>query len=352
MDTVDFDALEERAKAILKPGAFAFGAAGADDEITAKENVAAWRALRLRPRVLRDVVDTNTRTTILGEDVATPIMFAPTGRHKLFHPEAELASARGTAAAGAVYLMSTYANLTVETVASERRAASQWFQLYYWRNRDEVAALIERVAAAGFSALVLNVDSPVAGWSPRAAREQYEPRDDVRNVNIPGAPIARTAYHPDIAGKVLHPATWHDLEWLVAFSPLPVVIKGVLRGDDAVTAAECGARGVIVSNHGGRYVDTAVTTAAALMDVAAAVAGRTEIYVDGGIRRGTDIIKAFALGARGVLIGRPAIWGLSVDGAAGVTAVFEHLRTDLIRAMQLCGLAKLSEITPDFVTRV
>jgi 4-hydroxymandelate oxidase len=351
VDSFDFDALEGQARAKMPPASFAFCAAGADDEISTTENVTAWRSLRLRPRVLRDIAAVDTRVTLLGSKHPTPILVAPTGRHKLFNPEGERATARGAAAANVPYVMATNANVTIEEVAAERKSAPQWFQLYYWPNHAEVEALIDRLVAAGFGALVLTVDAPVPGWSPRAARLQHEPSPDIRNINMPGSPMARTAYHPDFVGKVMYPATWRELEWLVKRSPLPVMVKGVLRADDAVRSAECGARAIIVSNHGGRHLDTTVTTAAAIGEVAEALAGKAEVYVDGGIRRGTDILKALALGARAVLIGRPIIWGLSVHGADGVKDVLEHLRVELVRAMQLCGAAKLNEITPDLLAR-
>jgi 4-hydroxymandelate oxidase len=349
VDSADFDALEEQARAKLPPASFAFCAAGADDEIIAAENITAWRRLRLRPRVLRDIAHVDTRVTLLGNELPFPILVAPTGRHKLFNPEGEAASARGAAAAGVPYVMATNANVTIEAVAAERRRAPQWFQLYYWPNRSEVEALIDRLAAAGFGALMLTVDAPVPGWSPRAARLQHEPSPEIRNINMPGSPMARTAYHPDFIGKVIYPATWRELEWLVKRAPMPVMVKGVLRADDAVRCAECGARAVIVSNHGGRHLDTTVTTAAVIGEVASALAGKAEVYVDSGIRRGTDILKALALGARAVLIGRPIIWGLSVHGADGVKTVLEHLRNELVQAMQLTGTASLAEATPDLL---
>ena len=349
MDSVDFDALEGQAREKMPPASFAFCAAGADDEISAVENIAAWRALRLRPRVLNDVATIDTGVTLLGDRQPHPIMIAPMGRHKLFSVEGECATARGAAKASAPYVVASNANRTIEDIAAERRGAPQWFQLYYWPNRGKVEALMDRAAAAGFSALVLTVDAPTGGWSPRAAREQHEPSPDILNINMPGSPMARTFYHPDFAGKVLYPATWRELEWLGKRSPMPVIVKGVLRADDAVRCAECGARAVIVSNHGGRHLDTTVTTAAAIGEVAAALAGKAEVYVDGGIRRGTDILKALALGARAVLIGRPALWGLSVRGADGVAAVIEHLRVELVRAMQLSGTASLRDIGPDLI---
>jgi len=349
VDSVDFDALEQQAQAQMPPASFAFCAAGADDEISAAENITAWRAMRLRPRVLRDVTAIDTRVTLLGQQVPTPIMIAPTGRHKLFHPLGERATARGAAAAGAAYVMASNSNILIEDVAEERRDAPQWFQLYYWPNRAEVEALIDRLVEAGFTALVLTVDAPVGGWSPRAAREQHEPTPDILNINMPGRPMARTAYHPDFVGKVIYPATWRELEWLVKRSPIPVIVKGVLRGDDALACAEHGARAIMVSNHGGRHLDTTVTTAAAIGGVVQSVGDKAEVYVDGGIRRGTDILKALALGARAVMIGRPIIWGLTVNGADGVTTVLDHLHVELVRAMQLTGTASLNEATPDLL---
>jgi len=351
MDSADFDALEETAKGRMPAASWAFCAAGADDEITANENIAAWRALRLRPRVLNDVGSVDLRTTLLGSSVSSPIVIAPTGRHKLFHHEGERATARGAALAEAAYVMASNSNVAIEDIAAERKDAPQWFQLYYWPNRAEVEALVDRLAAAGFAALVLTVDAPVPGWSPRAAREQHQPSPDIRNINMPGQPMARTAYHPDFAGKVMYPATWRELEWLVRRAPMPVMVKGVLRADDARHCAELGAGAVIVSNHGGRHLDTTVTTASVIGEIAAALAGHAEVYVDGGIRRGTDVLKALALGARAVLIGRPVIWGLAVNGAEGVRDVLDYFRIEFTRAMQLGGVASLAQITPDLVHR-
>jgi 4-hydroxymandelate oxidase len=351
MDCADLDALEGQAKALMTPASDAFAACGADDEISMAENVSAWRNLRLRPRVLRDVTQIDTSTTVLGQCMPSPLMIAPTGRHKLFHPDGERATARGAAAANVPYVMASNSNILIEDVAAERRSAPQWFQLYYWPNRSEVEALIERLAANGFTALVLTVDAPAPGWSPRAAREQHEPSPDIRNINMPGQPMARTAYHPDFAGKVIYPASWRELEWLVKRAPMPVLVKGVLRADDAIACVEHGAKAVIVSNHGGRHIDTTVTTATATAEIAPALAGKAEVYVDGGIRRGTDVLKALALGARAVLIGRPVIWGLTVGSADGVRDVMEHFRTELGRAMQLSGTPTLADAIPDLLAR-
>jgi 4-hydroxymandelate oxidase len=349
VDCVDLDALEREARRIMRPESWVFCDTGADDEITAKDNVVAWRKLKLRPRVLRDIVDVDVSITLLGERVNTPIMVAPTGRHHLFHAEGERATARGAGAAGALYVMSTSGAVLVEDVAKERGSAPQWFQLYMQPDREATGALLDRCAKAGFKALVLTVDQPVPGWSPRAYRTPVIASPDIRSVNMVGQPIARTAYDPERKGIVMFPTNFADLEWVVKRSAMPVVVKGVLRGDDAKRCVDCGAKGIMVSNHGGRHLDTTVTTAEVVGEIAEAVGKIAEVYVDGGIRRGTDIVKALALGARAVLVGRPPLWGLSVHGAEGVRAVMEHLHEEMVRAMRLCGAASLAALTPDLV---
>jgi 4-hydroxymandelate oxidase len=350
MDSADFDALEGKARGKLTSAAYAFAAAGADDEITLADNIAAWRRLRLRPRVLNDITAIDTSVSGLGARLATPIMVAPFGRHKLFHPDGERATARGSAAAGAVFILPTTATVSIEDVAKESANTPRWFQLYLPSDRLLAENLIDRAAAASFGAIVLTVDQPVYGSSPRAARAPLAPSLDIRNANLPGAPIAQNSYKPGWTGTVTWPATWRDLEWLVRRSPLPVIVKGVLRGDDAVRCVEAGARAIIVSNHGGRHLDATVASADALPEIAAALAGKAELYVDGGVRRGTDIVKALALGARAVLVARPVIWGLALDGADGVRAVLDHLLDELKRSMALCGVARLDEITRDLLT--
>ena len=349
MDSADFDGLEDRARARLSPGAYAFAATGAVDEITCLENAAAWQRLRLRPRVLRDITRIDTRGRVLGAPVASPIMIAPMGRHRLFHAEGERATARGAAAAGSVYVLSTTSTVSIEAVAAARGAAPQWFQLYMPPDRAVTEDLIDRAAAAGFHAIVLTVDQPMPGSSPRATRHPVEPSPDIRHVNLPGEPVARTAYDSTFEGVVKYPTTYDDLEWLAGRTPLNVVVKGVLRGDDAQRCVDAGAKAIVVSNHGGRHLDTTVATAYALPEIITAVGAKAEVYVDGGIRRGTDILKALALGARAVLIGRPILWGLAIDGADGVRAVLEHLRSELVRSMALCGVASLDALTPDLV---
>jgi len=333
----------------MRPESWVFCDTGADDEITARENIQAWRRLKLRPRMLRDIVEVDTAVSLLGARVETPIMVAPTGRHHLFHANGERETARGAAAAGALFVMSTSGATTVEDVAAEAQGVPQWFQLYMQPDRNATGALLDRCVKAGFRALVLTVDQPVPGWSTRAYRTPVIASDKVRSVNMVGQPVARTAYDPERKGVVTFPLNFGDLEWLVQRAGMPVVVKGVLRGDDALRCVDCGVKGIMVSNHGGRHLDTTVTTAEVLGEIADAVGRSAEVYVDGGIRRGTDIVKALALGARAVLVGRPPLWGLAVDGADGVRAVLEHLHDEMLRAMRLCGAASLAALTPDLV---
>jgi 4-hydroxymandelate oxidase len=347
LNSADFDALEDRARAKLSPAAYAFAAAGADDELTLVDNIAAWQRLRLRPRILNDITSIDTSVDVLGRRLAAPVMVAPFGRHKLFHPDGECATVRG--ATGTVFVLPTTATISMEDVANAAGDTPRWFQLYLPPDRALAERLIDRAATAGFSAVVLTVDQPVYGSSPRAARAPLVPSPDIRNANLPGAPIAQNAYKAGWTGTVTWPATWRDLDWLVGRCKLDVVVKGVLRADDAVRCADLGAKAVIVSNHGGRHLDAAVATADALPEIAQALAGKAEVYVDGGIRRGTDIVKALALGARAVLVARPVVWGLALQGADGVRAVLDHLHDELKRSMALCGVARLDRITGDLV---
>lgn len=349
MDSADFDELEAAARAKLPEGAYVFAAAGADDEITTQDNIDAWRRLRLRPRVLHDVTKVDTTVGLLGSKVAMPILVAPSGRHRLFHPQGEAATARGAASANAVYTLATSSTVSIEDVAAQRGSAPQWFQLYMPPDRSVTEGLLDRLAAAGFRAVVFTVDQPVYGSSPRSVRTPVVPNPDIRHMNLPGQPMARVAYDPVHNGVVNFPTALKDLEWLVKRAPFDVIVKGVLRGDDARRCVDAGAKAIIVSNHGGRHLDAAIATADALPDVVSALNGQAEIYVDGGIRRGTDIVKALALGAKAVLIGRPVLWGLAMGGAEGVQGVLAHLQTELVRSMQLCGVSSLAGLTPDLV---
>lgn len=350
---MDVDGLRQRAQQLLGPAAFDYYVGGADDEVTLAENETAWQRLRLRPKVLRDVSDVDPSTTVLGQSVAAPILVAPTAYHRLAHDEGEAATARGTAAAGTLMCVSTLATVNLTDVAAAAPAAPRWFQLYVGRDRGFTEDMVRRAVDAGYSALVLTVDFPVVGRRWRDERNKFTLPDGMAMANV-GKPVPTV----DGSGLAAYAAsqldaslTFDDITWLRDCSGLPVIVKGVLRGDDAVRAIDAGAVGVVVSNHGARQLDTAVATADALRDVTESVGHDAEVYVDGGIRRGTDVVKALALGARAVLVGRPILWGLATGGANGVTAVLTELFDEFTRAMVLCGATSPAEITPDLLAR-
>lgn len=343
--------LEQRAKGMLAASTYEYYAGGADDELTVADNVAAWSRLRLRPHVLRDVSAVSTRTTVMGTEVSMPLLVAPMAYQRLAHDGGEATTARAAARAGTVMLVSTLATVSLDDVAAAVPGAPLWFQLYVHKDRAWTEELVKRAVSVGYRALVLTVDVPVLGHRPRDERNRFALPEGMDMANV-----GTTVPHVDGSGIAsyastqLEPAlTPADIEWLRGLSDLPVLVKGVLRGDDARLAVEAGAAGIVVSNHGGRQLDSAVSGADALPEVVAAVGGDAEVYVDGGIRRGTDVVKALALGARGVLMGRPVLWGLAADGEQGVVDVLESMRTEIARAMALCGTPTLAHITRDLV---
>ena len=322
----DYEAL---ARARLDPATWDFYAGGSDDELTVRENELSFARIRLRPRVLVDVSGCDTSTTALGSAVRMPILVAPTAAHALAHAEGECATAVAASAAGSLMVVSTSASRTLEAIA-QAAPGPLWFQLYI-RNLPHARALVARAHAAGYRAIVLTVDRPRLGSRERDVRNQF-----------PG--FARAHDLEDGSTYTGDAITWEIVPWLRGLSPLPVLVKGILTAEDAALAVMHGAAGVIVSNHGGRQLDGVVTAIEALPEIAAAVAGRCEVYLDGGVRRGTDVLKALALGARAVLVGRPILWGLAVNGAAGVEHVLTILRDELRLAMALAGRPTLGDI--------
>jgi 4-hydroxymandelate oxidase len=337
---------ERAAEACLDPGAFAYFAGGANDEWTLRDNVAAFTRWTLRPRMLVDVAEVTTATTLLGSDVSMPLAVAPTAFQRLAHPDGELATARGAAEVGTLMCLSTVATATIEDVAGAAPEGARWYQLYWSRDRGVVRDTIERAHAAGFRAVVLTVDLVRMGRRERDLRVTLEVPDGVF------APVLRALAEnagvalEDMNWLVDKTLTWKDLEWLRSLSPLPIVVKGILTAEDALLACEAGAAGIVVSNHGGRQLDGVAASLDALPGVVEAVGERADVLMDGGIRRGTDVVKALALGARGVLAGRAPLWGLAVDGAAGVQRVLELLRAEIELALALCGCP-----SPEAVTR-
>jgi 4-hydroxymandelate oxidase len=343
----------ERARKVLPKEAYDYYAGGAEEEWTLRENRAAFERFVLRPRVLVDVAERSTSTTVLGERVAAPVLVAPTAVHCLAHPEGEVATARAAAAFGTVMVLSTLASRTIEDVAGVG-AGTRWFQLYVMRDRTLTMDLIERARSAGYAALVLTVDLPVLGRRDRDERNQFSLPDGIGYANLAARQPANVA-GSDLAAFVAfehsESLTFDDLEWLRAAWGGPVVLKGVLRGDDARRAVDAGIDAIVVSNHGGRQLDGAVPSVEALPEVVEAVEDRAEIYLDGGIRRGSDVLKALALGARAVLVGRPVLWGLAVAGEAGAREVLELLRAEVDIALALAGCRSVDGVTPDLIAR-
>jgi len=334
----------------LDPGAFGYVAGGANDEWTLRQNRAAFERWILRPRMLVDVSRVTTATTVLGTESSMPLFVAPTAFQRLAHPDGELAMARAAAAAGTVMCLSTLSSVTPAELADAAPGAPQWFQLYWSRDRGFTEELLAAVVEAGFRAVMLTVDFPVAGRRERDIREGFTLPDDLASPNLPVA-LARRDFHAALGGIADARLTWRDLEWLRSTCELPLVLKGVLTAEDTLLAAEHGAAAVVVSNHGGRQLDGVPATLDVVQEVVDAAGESVEVLVDGGIRRGTDVLKALALGARAALTGRAALWGLAADGEKGVARVLALLREEIEVGLKLLGCRTPAEVTRAHVRR-
>lgn len=341
----------------LSPMAWDYFAGGARDEVTLRDNREAWGRLRLHYRVLRGVEERVLRTQVVGQFSSMPVLVAPTAFHRLAHPEGEVATARAAAEAGVIMCLSTLSTVDMEAVCAAA-PGKIWFQLYVYKDRGLTRALVERAEAAGCRALVVTVDTAQIGVRERDERNAFHLPQGVEVKNLVGAGFSELPT-PEAGGsglvayvkEWLDPALrWEDIDWLRSITRLPILVKGIVRADDARLAADWGAVGIVVSNHGGRQLDTAPATAEVLPAIADAVGGRVSVLVDGGIRRGTDVVKAMALGADAVMVGRPVLWGLGWRGQEGVGRVLDMLREELDEAMALCGCAELGQITRDLVT--
>ncbi len=335
----EFEAL---ARARLTPAAYAYYAGGSWDELTLRDNEAAFARHRLLPRVLVDVARVDPTTSILGHDVALPIGFAPASSQALAHSEAEVIPARVAANRGLVFCLSSFSNRSLEDVAGVGRGM-RWFQLYVQKDRGRSEEMVRRAAAAGYRAIVLTVDLPTTGYREREIRDPVAETGALPNIGW------EEAYHGSTVALIDESLSWADLAWLRGLSELPIVIKGILDPADAARAVDAGAAGIVVSNHGGRQLDRAPASIDALERVVDAVAGRAEVYLDGGVRRGTDIVTALALGARAVFIGRPYLYALAAAGEAGVLRCVEILEAELRTAMKLLGAPTLAGLTRDRV---
>lgn len=394
MKPINLFEYESLASEYLSQVALDYYASGAWNEVTLRDNRAAYEQFKLRPRMLMDVSHRDLSTQVLGQSLQIPILIAPMAFHCLAHPEGELATVRAASEVGMAMVLSTLSTKSLEEVAvssnqwqqqregssiqnpdpssppcqggSTRKSGGQggeiqnrlWFQLYVHRDRALTRSLVERAEAAGYTALCVTVDAPLLGRRERDLRNHFTLPPGLELANL--ATIADLEI-PAIEGESglfayfaeqLDPGlTWRDLEWVQSLTALPVLVKGILRGDDAVRAMEHGAKGIIVSNHGGRQLDGAIASLEALPEVVEAVGDKAAVLVDGGIRRGTDVLKALALGAKAVLVGRPVLWGLAVDGEAGVRHVLELLRDEFDIAMALSGCANVRDIDSSLVRR-
>ncbi|XP_010222185.1 PREDICTED: hydroxyacid oxidase 2 isoform X2 [Tinamus guttatus] len=328
---------EVYAKKYLPKTTWDFFAAGADDGTTRDDNILAYKRIRFRPRVLRDVSVMDVRTKLLGTEISFPVGIAPTGFHQLACPDGEKSTARAKAM-NVCYIASTYSTSSLEEISAAAPSSFQWFQLYIHRNRAVSKQLVQQAEALGFQGLVLTADLPYTG----------KRRDDVRNgfrlppymslKNLEGAFEGDDCSEYGLPPNSLDPSvTWNDIHWLQSLTHLPIIIKGILTKEDAELAVRHGAQGIIVSNHGGRQLDGGPATIDALVEVVEAVQGRVEVYLDGGIRKGSDVLKALALGARCVFIGRPALWGLAYKGEEGLQDVLRILCDEFRLSMALTG---------------
>jgi 4-hydroxymandelate oxidase len=344
VDVHNLRAFEALARERLTPAAYAYYAGGAWDEQTLRENEAAFTRRTLLPRVLVDVGTIDPGTTMLGTPVALPVALGPAALQCLAHPEGELVPARAASRAKLIYCLSTLSNRSIETVAAAGRG-TRWFQLYVLRDRGRTEELVARAVAAGYKALILTVDLPQAGYREREYREPLRNAGELGNVGAMEGPD----FLSGLGGEIDPTLDWDDLAWVRSLSDLPLVIKGVLDPADAVRAVEHGAAAIVVSNHGGRQLDRAPASLDALEAVVEAVGGRAEVYLDGGVRRGIDVVTALALGARAVLIARPYLFALAGGGESGVARCLEILDHEIRLAMSLLGAPTVAGLTRDRV---
>jgi 4-hydroxymandelate oxidase len=346
---------EDAASRALDANTYGYYVGGACDEVTLRENRTAFDQMKLLPKMLVDVSQRDTSTKLFDGEISFPLVIAPMALMQLAHPEGELAVARAAGRLDVPMALSTLSTYSIEAVG-EAASAPLWFQLYVYRDRAITEQLVARAEQAGCTALVLTVDVAVPGHRERDVRNSFKLPPGVKVANMTDMALADMQDQPDdsaiarYAVSQLDPSlTWDDVKWLVSLTDLPVIIKGILRADDAKRAMDVGAAGVVVSNHGGRQLDTAPAAIDVLPGIVDAVGFEGAVLMDGGVRRGTDIFKALALGAQAVMLGRPALWGLAVDGQQGVEHTLDILKREFDTTMALCGCTTVNEIKPDFV---
>ncbi|MFL5827695.1 MAG: alpha-hydroxy acid oxidase [Thermoleophilaceae bacterium] len=342
---------EARAAELLDPGPLGYYAGGAGDEHTLRDNVAAWSRLAIRPRVMADVSAIDPSTTLLGERRRHPIVVAPTAFQRLATPDAECATVRAALATDTIYTLSTLATSSCGEVAEAAPECRRWFQLYVFKDRGVTRELVSQAVEHGYEALVVTVDMPVVGVRERDLRSGFVVGDATAVPMAAEGGATGTLSMPELFELIDRSLSWDDIEDFASASGLPVIVKGVIIPEDARRACESGAAGVVVSNHGGRQLDTVLSGADALPGVVEEVGDEIEVLVDGGIRRGTDVLKALALGARAVLVGRPILWGLACGGEAGARRVLEILRAEFETALALAGCPSAADLDETWVTK-
>jgi isopentenyl diphosphate isomerase/L-lactate dehydrogenase-like FMN-dependent dehydrogenase len=345
----DFERLAEER---LEAGAFGYYAGGAGDELALLGNVEAWRRLKLRPRVLVDVSSVSGETTVLGTRVSMPLLVAPTAIQQLAHPDGEPGMARAAAAAGTVMCLSTLATATPADVSAAAPGAPRWFQLYVFRDRGVTRSFVEQAVEHGYGAIVLTVDAPRLGRRERDFRTGFRVPGEITVPSMAALGGWEGATPLELLGAIDPSLSWSDLDELRSLAPLPLVLKGIQTAEDALLAVEHGVDAIVVSNHGGRQLDAVAPTAELLPEIVDAVGTELEVYVDGGIRRGSDVVKALALGATAALAGRAPLWGLACEGEAGARRVLELLREEIELALALCGCTSPAQVLESHVTRI
>lgn len=350
-NVMEYEAL---AKEKLPKMVYDYYASGAEDQWTLQENRNAFSRILFRPRILRDVSKIDMTTTVLGFNISMPIMIAPTAFQKMAHPEGECATARAASAAGTIMTLSSWATSSVEEVSSTGPGI-RFFQLYVTKDRNVDAQLVKRAERAGFKAIALTVDTPRLGRREADIKNRFVLPPHLTLKNYEGLYIGKMDKTDDsglasyVANQIDRSLNWKDVKWLQTITSLPILVKGVLTAEDASLAIQYGAAGIIVSNHGARQLDYVPATVMALEEVVQAAKGRVPVFLDGGVRRGTDVFKALALGASGVFVGRPVPFSLAVDGEAGVRKVLQMLRDEFELTMALSGCRSLKEITRNHI---
>uniref|UniRef100_A0A1D1ZI22 (S)-2-hydroxy-acid oxidase n=1 Tax=Anthurium amnicola TaxID=1678845 RepID=A0A1D1ZI22_9ARAE len=354
MEITNVSEYEAIAKEKLPKMVYDYYASGAEDQWTLKENRNAFSKILFRPRILIDVTKINMTTTVLGYNISMPIMIAPTAMQKMAHPDGEYATARAASAAGTIMTLSSWATSSVEEVASTGPGI-RFFQLYVYKDRNVVAQLVRRAERAGFKAIALTVDTPRLGRREADIKNRFTLPPHLTLKNFEGLDLGKMDKTNDsglasyVAGQVDQSLSWKDVKWLQTITTMPILVKGVMTAEDARLAVQAGAAGIIVSNHGARQLDYVPATISCLEEVVKAAQGRVPVFLDGGVRRGTDVFKALALGASGIFIGRPVLFSLAAEGEAGVRKVLRMLRDEFELTMALSGCVSLSDITRNHI---